>query len=259
MSDYEDYDSDASKSSSDDEDIIVNPSIREKKILKTANQGGEAKEGSDDESEKESANSGGEDDDDDEFADDDSFLENDDDDIEIDEDGIFQEKKKKATNSYSNKKEDNLDEYGETNNDILDHLDDVNDSDDETNEFYLQKFNSQMRQNAIENFHPELQQHNMDEIEALCVVVRDERGNVIDPLHRTLPFLTKYEKARILGERTVQLNNGAKPFVEVNAEVVDGYLIALDELAQKKIPFIVKRPLPNGGCEYWKLSDLEIL
>ena len=81
----------------------------------------------------------------------------------------------------------------------------------------------------------------------------------MDPLHQTLPFLTKYEKTRILGERTHQINSGAKPFIPVETDIIDGYLIALKELEQKKIPFIVKRPLPNGGCEYWKLKDLEIV
>ena len=47
--------------------------------------------------------------------------------------------------------------------------------------------------------------------------------------------------------------------VEIEPSVIDGYLIALKEFEEKKIPFIVKRPMPNGGCEYWKLSDLEIL
>ena len=41
--------------------------------------------------------------------------------------------------------------------------------------------------------------------------------------------------------------------------MIDGYLIALKELEQKKIPFIIQRPLPNGGCEYWRLTDLEII
>ncbi len=93
----------------------------------------------------------------------------------------------------------------------------------------------------------------------MSTLVRDQRGNIIDPLHQTLPFITRYEKARILGERAKQINAGAKPFVEVDVSVIDGYLIALSEFEQKKIPFIVKRPMPNGGCEYWKLSDLEIL
>ena len=104
-----------------------------------------------------------------------------------------------------------------------------------------------------------MQTHNYDEVDVLSTVVRNENGQIIDPLHRTLPFITKYEKARILGERAKQLNSGAKAFVEVGPNVIDGYLIALKELELKKIPFILKRPLPNGGCEYWRIKDLEIL
>jgi DNA-directed RNA polymerase I, II, and III subunit RPABC2 len=133
------------------------------------------------------------------------------------------------------------------------------DDDDEDDENYLQKFDENLKQNVISDFHPEMQQHNYDEIESLCVIVRDSGGTIIDPLHKTLPFLTKYEKARILGERAKQINAGAKPFVKVENTVIDGYLIALAELEQKMIPFIVKRPMPNGGCEYWRLRDLEIL
>ena len=48
-------------------------------------------------------------------------------------------------------------------------------------------------------------------------------------------------------------------FVQVEPSVIDGYLIALKEFDEKKIPFIIKRPLPNGSCEYWKMSDLEVL
>ena len=39
--------------------------------------------------------------------------------------------------------------------------------------------------------------------------------------------------------------------------IIDGYIIAEEELKQKRIPFIIRRPLPNGGSEYWKLQDLE--
>jgi DNA-directed RNA polymerase I, II, and III subunit RPABC2 len=96
-------------------------------------------------------------------------------------------------------------------------------------------------------------------VDAMTRIVRDENGVIVDPLHRTLPFITKYERARILGERAKQINSGAKPLIPVEPDVIDGYLIALAEFEQKKIPFIVKRPLPNGGCEYWKLKDLAIL
>jgi DNA-directed RNA polymerase subunit K/omega len=137
--------------------------------------------------------------------------------------------------------------------------DDEDDDDDDDDENYLQKFDESLKEHVITDHHPELQHHNYDEIESLCVVTKDDHGNIIDPLHRTLPFLTKYEKSRILGERAKQIGAGAKPFVKIDNNVIDGYLIALAELEQKAIPFIVKRPLPNGGCEYWRLKDLEIL
>ena len=139
--------------------------------------------------------------------------------------------------------------------------DDDDDDDDEgaTDENYLQKFNNTLKTNVIAEHHPELIIQNFHEVDALCTIVRNEDGIIVDPLHRTLPFITKYEKAKILGERTKQLNAGAEAFVEVSDEIVDGYLIAMAEFEQKKIPMIVRRPLPNGGSEFWRLADLEML
>lgn len=136
---------------------------------------------------------------------------------------------------------------------------DEDESDDDYDNDYLQKINDNVKNDIITNFHPELNSHNYDEIDTLSKVVRDNNGNIVDELHQTLPFVTRYEKARILGERAKQLNAGARSFVEVDENVIDGYLIALKEFEEKQIPFIIKRPLPNGGCEYWKLRDLEIL
>jgi len=138
-------------------------------------------------------------------------------------------------------------------------ISDDDDEDDDDDENYLQKFNENLKRNIINENHPELQFHNYEEINNLTTVVRDDTGKIVDPLHRTLPFLTKYEKSRILGERATQINSGAKPFIDVEPNVIDGYLIALAELEQRKIPFIIKRPLSNGGCEYWKLKDLELI
>lgn len=134
--------------------------------------------------------------------------------------------------------------------------DEDSDSDDEN---YLQKFQDNINENIIEEFHPELKSHNYEEISNLSKVTRNQDGEIIDPLHRTLPFITKYEKARVIGERSKQINAGAKPMIPVEPNIIDGYLIALKEFQEKKTPFIIKRPLPNGGCEYWKLSDLEVL
>lgn len=136
--------------------------------------------------------------------------------------------------------------------------DDESDSDDE-DEQYLQKFDKEMRQNIVEEYHPELVIHSNEDIQAYTKIVRNEQGVIVDPLHTTLPFVTKYERARILGERAKQINAGAKPLVKLDKDVIDGYLIASQEFQEKVIPFIIKRPLPNGGCEYWKFKDLELI
>jgi len=136
---------------------------------------------------------------------------------------------------------------------------DEDEDDDYEDDNYLQKFEELNKKELIASYHPELITHNNDEVETLTRIIRNEQGMIIDPIHKTLPFLTKYEKARILGERAKQINMGAKPLVELGPDVIDGYLIALREFDEKKIPFIIKRPMPNGGCEYWKCKDLEII
>jgi DNA-directed RNA polymerase I, II, and III subunit RPABC2 len=135
--------------------------------------------------------------------------------------------------------------------------DEQDDEEEEDGETYLKKFDKDIQSNYIMNFHPECILHNYDEIEALTSVVRDKDGIIIDDLHRTLPYLTKYEKTRILGQRAKQIDSGATAFVKVPENVIDGYLIAVLELQQKRIPFIIRRPLPNGGSEYWNVKDLE--
>ena len=129
--------------------------------------------------------------------------------------------------------------------------------DDLDNKF--KKFDRELRNDYLVNFHPESLVQNYDEIYNLARVVRDANGNIIDELHKTLPFLTKYEKTRILGQRAKQINDGATPFVKVPEGVIDGYLIAIKELEEKKIPFIIRRPLPNRGSEYWHLEDLQVI
>jgi len=129
--------------------------------------------------------------------------------------------------------------------------------DDDEDEPYLQKFNSDMNKNYIVDCHPECLTNNYDEISILSRVVRDKNNIIIDELHRTIPFLTKYEKARILGQRAKQINYGAKALIKIPDNVIDGYIIAELELLQKKIPFIIRRPIPGGGSEYWNVKDLE--
>jgi len=131
------------------------------------------------------------------------------------------------------------------------------DDEDEDGETYLKKFDKDINSNYILNNHPECALQNYDEILAMTKVVRDKNNIIIDDLHRTIPHLTKYERARILGQRAKQIECGATPFIKVPENVIDGYLIASMELQQNRIPFIIRRPMPNGGSEYWKVGDLE--
>ena len=129
-------------------------------------------------------------------------------------------------------------------------------SEDEGN---YQKLENDINSSLLKEKHPGITQSSYAEILTLTKVIRNDKGEVIDDLHRTYPFVTKYEKAKIIGVRTKQLNNGADPFIDISPNMIDGYNIALEEFAQKKLPFIISRPLPNGGREYWKLSDLEMV
>ena len=86
-----------------------------------------------------------------------------------------------------------------------------------------------------------------------------KNNEIIDDFHKTLPVLTKYEYSKILGYRASQLNSGSKPFIDLEDNIIDSFVIAKMELNQKKLPFIIRRPLPNGSSEYWKIQDLEIL
>ena len=70
--------------------------------------------------------------------------------------------------------------------------------------------------------------------------------------------LTKYEKTKVIFERMQMISNGSLPYIS-NPEKYDTiYDIVLEELKQKKIPFIIKRTI-NNRDEYFKLEDLIIL
>ena len=157
--------------------------------------------------------------------------------------------------------DDDTDEEDETYIDpsLGEDIDLYNEYDEYMDPNYLQKFNESNEKMFLEEVHHEKKFHNYAEIMLLAVVKRDENNIIIDDLHKTIPILTKYELTKVLGQRIKQLNAGAKPFVENISGILDNYFIAKTELEKKKIPFIIRRPLPNKTSEYWNLKDLEIL
>jgi DNA-directed RNA polymerase subunit K/omega len=126
-------------------------------------------------------------------------------------------------------------------------------------ELLYRGFSGKLREDA----HKLLQAH--PEIQADYIEIINERLLVKDlPVmndanHKTYPFLTQYEKTKILSLRASQLAHNSRPFIEVPAHVTDVHEIARLELDAKRIPYIIKRPLPDRTFEYWRLQDLVIL
>jgi len=87
--------------------------------------------------------------------------------------------------------------------------------------------------------------------------IKDDEIIINKTSRLTKPYLTKYEKVRILGDRARQLAQGAKPMIK-NTTGLSHKEVALLELKSKVIPLIIERPIPNVGVEKWKLSELEI-
>ena len=87
--------------------------------------------------------------------------------------------------------------------------------------------------------------------------IRRGTKKVPDSERITSKFMTKYERARILGSRALQISKNAPLMVDPGDES-DPYKLAEMELGEKKIPFIVRRYLPDGAFEDWKVSELYI-
>ena len=126
---------------------------------------------------------------------------------------------------------------------------------------YVGDYYNQFEDNKqyIKMYHPEELHLSFNEIYNLSLVTRNDKGIIIDDNHKTYPVLSKYEKAKIIGLRVNQLNYGANPFIEIKNLNLDKVLIVEEELKQKKLPFIIKRPIPNGKFEYWNVKDLEFI
>lgn len=85
----------------------------------------------------------------------------------------------------------------------------------------------------------------------------EDDDNVKEINKITRPFLTKYEKVKLLATRTNQLARGAKPMIKnVDYSITPKELAKL-ELKEKVIPLIVLRPIPNGKPERWKITEFK--
>ncbi|KAF2837996.1 RNA polymerase Rpb6 [Patellaria atrata CBS 101060] len=83
--------------------------------------------------------------------------------------------------------------------------------------------------------------------------LRDKK--IPDEKRITTPYMTKYERARVLGTRALQISMNAPVLVDLEGET-DPLQIAIKELREKKIPLTVRRYMPDGSYEDWRCEEL---
>ena len=85
--------------------------------------------------------------------------------------------------------------------------------------------------------------------------VDDTYKDILEKPKKTLPLLSKFEKARLVGIRKQQLATGSSPCVKGAFSSIDE--IVEEEIKQKTLPLIIRRILHNGIQEDWRISEFE--
>ena len=113
-----------------------------------------------------------------------------------------------------------------------------------------------------ENGKDDLTEKQIAQIDKECDIIRDREIITKDLLHEKIeitskdnqiligpPTLTRFEKARIMGARALQLSLGAPVFIEIPENATTSLEIAMQELKLRVIPIVIKRTLPNGDYQ----------
>nr|AIF11512.1 DNA-directed RNA polymerase subunit K (RPB6, POLR2F) [uncultured marine thaumarchaeote KM3_52_F05]AIF11554.1 DNA-directed RNA polymerase subunit K (RPB6, POLR2F) [uncultured marine thaumarchaeote KM3_52_H04] len=132
-------------------------------------------------------------------------------------------------------------------------------------------------ENAIEQFRKireggreDLTEKEIAEIDKECEIIRNRKIITKDLPHELVeitskdgqivigpPILTRFEKARIMGARALQLSLGAPVFIEIPKNATTSLEIAVEELKQRVIPIVIKRTLSNGDYQNIPLDKFE--
>ena len=115
-----------------------------------------------------------------------------------------------------------------------------------------------------------LSEENQAKIDKECEVIKNREIIERDPIHDPIeiinkkgpvntgpPTLTRFEKARIMGARALQLSLGAPSFIEIPEGASTSLEIAMEELNKRLIPIVIKRTLPNGDYQNIPLEQFE--
>jgi len=165
------------------------------------------------------------------------------------------------------KSDENIDETHEA----------VNSEDDDSVNENTTKMLNKSTETAIEQYRKvrengrkEITEKEMAEIDKECEIIRNREIITKDLPHKKVeitskdgqivigpPMLTRFEKARIMGARTLQLSLGAPVFIEIPKNATSSLEIAMEELKQRVIPIVIKRTLPNGDYQHLPIDIFE--
>jgi DNA-directed RNA polymerase I, II, and III subunit RPABC2 len=152
---------------------------------------------------------------------------------------------------------------GEDIGDILDNLEEIQENEGEeiiTQEGAQRELAKESRALQFLNMHhPECRLDYMEDVLQRLPVTTYPPDAGTDTNHRSVPYLTLFEKTKIIGFRANQIAQGGRSLIHVPPHVTDVLEIARLELEQKRLPYILKRPMPDGTFEYIRLSDLIIV
>ena len=94
-------------------------------------------------------------------------------------------------------------------------------------------------------------------------VFRKEVAEMIKQPRVTQPFFTKYEYTSLIATRAQQIAEGAKPLVDLKGMKTSDpmfiWTVAKREIEERKLPYIIRRQLPNNTSEFWSVPELEIM
>ena len=166
------------------------------------------------------------------------------------------------------KSEENIDETNEDNN-SKDEADLINENVTKILNTSVEKAIEQFRK-VREGGREDITEKEIAEIDKECEIIRnreiisqdvyhkpEEIGGKDDQIITGPPTLTRFEKARIMGARALQLSLGAPVFIEIPKKATTSLEIAMEELKQKVIPIVIKRTLPNGDYQNLPLDKFE--
>ena len=146
-----------------------------------------------------------------------------------------------------------------------------------SNDDNIAKILSTSVEKAIEQFrkiregdNKELTEKQITEIDKECEIIRNREIITKDFQHVPIEItskddrivagpitLTRFEKARIMGARALQLSLGAPVFIEIPKNATTSLQIAMEELKKRVIPIVIKRTLPNQDYQNIPLDKFQ--